>query len=56
MKWLSFNHSTGVEGCEICAIFSELADCNSKAVDGFSAPFKLETLENHDVISALEIR
>jgi hypothetical protein len=48
VKWLSFNHSTGVARCETCALFSELADCNSKVVNGFSAPFKLETFKKHD--------
>jgi hypothetical protein len=48
MKWLSFNHSTGVARCENCALCSELADCNSKVANGFSAPFKLETFKKHE--------
>jgi hypothetical protein len=40
MKWVSFNHNTGVVRCANCALFSELADCNSKVANGFSAPFK----------------
>jgi hypothetical protein len=48
MKWLSFNHSTDVARCEICALFSELEDCNSEVVNGFSAPLKLETFKKHD--------
>jgi hypothetical protein len=43
MKWLSCNHSTGIARCEICVLHSELADYNFKVVNGFSAPFKLET-------------
>jgi hypothetical protein len=48
MKWVTFNHSTGVARCEICAPSSELADCNSKVVNGFRTSFKLETIEKHD--------
>jgi hypothetical protein len=33
MKCVSFNHSTGAARCEICALFSELTDCNSKVLN-----------------------
>jgi hypothetical protein len=42
MKWVSFNHSISVARCEICALFSQLADRNCKGVYRFSAQFKLE--------------
>jgi curli biogenesis system outer membrane secretion channel CsgG len=48
MKWVSFNHSTRVVRCANCALFSELADCNSKFVNGISAPFKLETFKKRE--------
>jgi hypothetical protein len=54
MKWVSFNHSTSVKRCEICALLSELADCNSKVVNAFSAPFKLETFEEHESFQHLK--
>jgi hypothetical protein len=47
MKWVSFHHSTGVATCEIFAVCSELTDCNSKVVNGFSAPFKLKNFKKH---------
>jgi hypothetical protein len=43
MKWVSFNHSTGVARCADCALFAELADCNSKVATSYSTSFKLET-------------
>jgi hypothetical protein len=54
MKWVSFNHSTGVARCEICALFPELADCNFKVVNGFSTQFKLETFEKHESFQHLQ--
>jgi hypothetical protein len=48
MKRLSFNHTTNVAKCTICALFYELVNCKSKVVNGFSAPFKLVTFKKHD--------
>jgi hypothetical protein len=45
MKRVSFNHSTGVARCANCALFSELAHCISKVVNGFGASFKPETFK-----------
>jgi hypothetical protein len=51
MKWVSFNHSKGVVRCANYALFSELADCNSKVVNGFSAPFRLESFKKQSHFS-----